>query len=242
MNCGRWPQSDDEMIAVTVDDYIHNETPFLAYYMTVSGHFGYTYIGNSIASQNRYLVSSMDKSESAQAYVATQIELDKALSRLLSELEKNNKLDNTVIVLLADHYPYELDNEAIDSLSGYHRDNIEVNHNALILWNNKLETKEIEKPCMSTDVIPTVYNLFGIPYDSRLFSGKDILSTNYGISIFTDQSWITDKGKYIAPTGEFIPKTEVEPDYVDKVNQIVNNRKNIARMMIENDYYRYLFG
>ena len=242
MNCGRWPQSDDEMIEVTVNDYIHNENPFLAYYMTVSGHFGYTFVGNSIASKNRDLVSSLDKSESAKAYVATQIELDRALNRLLTELENNNKLDNTVIVLLADHYPYELDNAAIDSLSGYHRDDIEINHNALIIWNNQLETKEIEKPCMSTDVIPTVYNLFGIDYDSRLFSGRDILSTSFGLSIFTDQSWITDKGKYIAPTGEFIGNTTVEEDYVNKINQIVNNRKNIARMIMENDYYRYLFG
>ena len=43
MNCNMWPESDDEMMRVTITDYIEDETPFLAYYMTVSGHMGYTW-------------------------------------------------------------------------------------------------------------------------------------------------------------------------------------------------------
>ena len=41
MNTKLWPNSDLEMIDVTVDDYINNDK-FLAYYMTVSGHLNYT--------------------------------------------------------------------------------------------------------------------------------------------------------------------------------------------------------
>ncbi len=240
MNCGRWPQSDDEMMEVTVGDYIDNETPFLAYYMTVSGHFGYTYVGNSISSKNRGYVDGMDKSEGAKAYVATQIELDRALSRLLTTLEEHGKLDNTVIVMMADHYPYGLDMDSINSLSTYPRDEIEVNHNALIIWNNKLEDKVIEKPCMSVDVIPTVYNLFGIDYDSRLFSGKDILSTSFGVAVQADRSWVTSKGTYNASKNIFTAKEEVEEDYVERVNRLVNNRLNISKMIVENNYYWYI--
>lgn len=241
MNCGRWPQSDDEMMQVTIGDYIDSENPFLAYYMTVSGHFGYTFVGNSISSQNREYVEKMDKPEGAKAYVATQIELDRALERLLKELEEHHKLDHTVIVLMADHYPYGLDMNSFNSLSSYPRDDIEVNHNALIIWNNQLEDKEIEKPCMSVDVIPTVYNLFGIDYDSRLFSGKDILSTSFGIAILSDRSWLTNKGLYNASISEFFPREEVEEDYVERVNQLVNSRLSISKLIMENDYYRYLF-
>ena len=130
INCRHWPQSDIEMIEKTLPDYINSDKPFLAYYMTVSGHFAYTWSGNYIASKNKSLVSSLDKSEAAKAYVATQIELDKALELLINELEKAGKLDNTLIVLLADHYPYELDLNSINSLSTYERDSIvEVNKN-----------------------------------------------------------------------------------------------------------------
>jgi len=113
----------------------------------------------------------------------------------------------------------------------------------IILWNSKLETKEIDKPCMSVDVLPTIYNLFGMEYDSRLFSGKDILSNSFGIAVLSDRSWVTEKGIYNASTKEF-QKTgeEVEEDYIEKVNQLVNNRLNISRLILENDYYRTLFS
>ena len=241
MNCSNWPESDDEMIAVTIGDYLNSDKPFLAYYMTVSGHFEYSFSDNAMSYKHINEVSNLNVSDSAKAYVATQIELDKALERLLSELEKANKLDNTVIVLMADHYPYELDNNAISELSGS-TDDIGINHNNLIIWNNKLKNKEINKAAMSADVIPTVYNLFGIDYDSRLFAGRDILSDSLGVAVLTDRSWITDKGIYHAPTGVFDQKEAVDENYVNNVNSIVNNRLNYSRLVFETDYYRYLFG
>ena len=242
MNCKAWPQSDDEMIKVTVSDYLNSDKPFMAYYMTVSGHFSYNFSDNSMAYKNCSKVKNMNVSESAKAYVATQIELDKALERLLNELEKSGKLDNTVIVLLADHYPYELDLKSINSLSTYKRDkNIEVNHNSLIIWNNKLKATEIDKACMSIDVLPTVYNLFGVDYDSRLMTGNDILSSKEGIAIFKNRSWISDSGTYYSNTGKFVATKEVSDDYVTNMNKIVSNRLNASRLIIKNDYYKYLF-
>ena len=240
--CGHWPQSDIEMINTTVDDYINSDKPFLAYYMTVSGHFNYTWSGNYIASKNKSLVSNLDKSEAAKAYVATQIELDKALELLLNKLEEAGKLDNTIIVLLADHYPYELDLNSINSLSSYERDSIVgVNKNNLIIWNNQMEDKHIDKVCMSVDVLPTVYNLFGIEYDSRLYTGRDILSDSLGIAIMRNHSWVTDKGTYYASSGKFEGSNDLPDGYIDNINTLVNNRLNIAKLIISTDYYRYLF-
>ena len=242
IDCEIWPQSDEEMMNVTKEDYIHNEKPFLAYYMTVSGHFAYTFTGNSMALKNKEKVDNLDLKEGAAAYLATQIELDKALEVLIKTLEEENKLDKTVFVLMADHYPYELDIDSINQLSKYERNNIEINHNALIIWNNKLETKEIEKPCMSSDVLPTVYNLFGIDYDSRLFIGKDILSTSFGIAILSDRSWITEKGVYDINQNKFTPKEDntITNEYITNVNQLVNNRLTLSKLIIENNYYKYL--
>ena len=240
INCEIWPQSDDEMIEATVDDYIDSDSPFMTYYMTVSGHMDYNFSDNYMAYKNRNLVSDYDGSEEAKAYSATQIELDRALERLINSLKEKGKLDKTVIVLMADHYPYGLDNNTINSLSSYYRDNIEINHNALIIWNNKMKNVVVDKPCMAIDVIPTVYNLFGIDYDSRLFIGKDILSTSFGIAIMDDRSWVTDKGVYNAPNDTFTAKEAVDDNYVYDVNRLVNSRLNISKLIIENDYYKYL--
>ena len=242
MNCKLWPQSDVEMMDVTIPDYINSDKPFMAYYMTVSGHFAYTFDDNSMSYKNRDLVKDLNVTTSARAYVATQIELDRALEKLISELEKAGKLDKTVIVLQADHYPYELDLDSINSLSDYNRDEtIGVNHNALIIWNNKLEDIHITKPCMSIDVLPTVYNLFGIDYDSRLFAGRDILSSSFGIAIMRNRSWVSEKGTYYADNNKFVGE-EIDEEYIRNVNNLINNRLNISKMIIANNYYDYLFN
>ena len=171
-------------------------------------------------------------------------EIDRALELLLNKLDEAGKLDNTVIVLLADHYPYNLQLKYINMLSSYERDSlIEANSNNLIIYNSKMKGVNIDKVGMSIDVIPTVYNLFNIDYDSRLIMGKDILSTSEGIAIFKDKSWITSKGTYYASSGRFEAKVDnVDDNYVDTINSIVSNRLAISRMFVENDYYNYLFN
>ena len=243
INCSSWPQSDLDMIKKTVDDYVNSEEPFLAYYMTVSGHFSYNFSDNSMAYKNRKYVNNLNVSTSGKAYVATQIELDRALEYLINKLEEVGKIDNTVIVLMADHYPYKLDLKTINSLSNYERDSIvEVNHNNLILWNSKIENKHISKVCMSSDVLPTIYNLFGIDYDSRLFTGEDIFSTSGGLAIFSNRSWVSDYGTYFASGSKFVPKDgiTIDNDYVTNINNIVKNRLSVAKLIIKSNYYNYL--
>ena len=243
INCKRWPQSDIEMINKTVGDYVNKDTPFMTYYVTVSGHFQYTFSDNSIATKNKSLVKHLKYSEKVRGYLATQIELDRALELLINKLRAANKLDDTIIVLTADHYPYGLSEKEIAEVSTYKRDSdIELHHNNLIIWNQNLEKKDINKACMSIDVIPTIYNLFGIKYDSRLLIGKDIFSTSEGIAFVKNRSWVTDKGTYYSSKNKFVPKTnDIEDGYVDKINKIVSNRVNISRMIVANNYYKSVF-
>ena len=243
MNCSQWPQSDVEMINVTIDDYLQSDKPFMTYYMTVSGHFYYTFDENAMAVKNKDLVKDLDYPEAIRGYIATQIELDKALELLMNKLKEANKLDDTVIVMLADHYPYNLPIDYINMMSTYNRDSlIEVNSNNLIIYNSKMKSIKVDKVGMSIDVLPTVLNLFGVEYDSRLIMGKDILSTSEGIAIFKDKSWVTNKGTYHASTGKFDAKEDVSNDYVQNINGIVNNRVAISRMIVDNDYYKYVFN
>ena len=243
INCEQWPQSDVEMINATISDYIDSDGPFMTYYMTVSGHFYYNFSSNMMAKKNKDLVKDLDYPEEVKGYVATQIELDKALELLINKLKEKNKLDDTVIVLLADHYPYNLSIDHINLLSTYKRDSlIEANSNNLIIYNSKMKQVDVEKVGMSIDVLPTVLNLFGVKYDSRIIAGKDILSNSEGIAIFKDKSWVTNKGTYHASTGKFDSKEEnIDDDYITNINNIVSNRVAISRMIVANNYYKYLY-
>ena len=244
INCEQWPQSDVEMINATVNDYINSDKPFMTYYMTVSGHFYYNFSDNSIAKKNQDLVRDLDYPEEIKGYIATQMELDMALKSLMNKLEEAGKLDDTVFVLLADHYPYNLPINYINMLSSYERDSlIEANSNNLIIYNSKMKSVKIDKVGMSIDVLPTVLNLFGIEYDSRLIMGKDILSNTEGIAIFKDKSWVTNKGTYYAAVGKFEARVDDIPEgYVNNINAIVNNRVAISRMIVDSNYYKYIFN
>ncbi len=247
INSNIWPESDIEMMEATISDYIDSQAPFMAYYMTVSGHMDYNFDGgNCISLKNKDVVKDLDATQSAKAYVATLVELDRALEVLITKLEEAGKLDNTVFVMLADHYPYALTSKDINSISSYERDDVvEINHNNLIIWNNKMEDVKVDKVCMSCDVLPTVYNLFGIKYDSRLFTGRDILSNSGGLAIMENRSWVTDKGTYFSESNTFIPKEgigEITEDYVENISNIVQNRINIAKWIIKNNYYNFLMN
>lgn len=239
INCNMWPESDIEMIKATTNDYINSDKPFMTYYMTVSGHLDYTKESNSIVSKNWDLVKNLDYSDKAKSYLATQIELDRAMESLLKELENKGILEDTVIVLLADHYPYGLSLEEINELSSYKRDELfEINHNSLVIYNSAMKNVNISKTGMPIDVLPTIYNLFDIRYDSRLFAGSDLLSNSEGMVILDNLSWITDRGRYNSLNGKY--SGDIDSDYISNINNIIQNKIIFSRNMITYDGYRYI--
>lgn len=244
MDTSNWPNSDYEMVKTTVDDYINNEK-FMAYYMTVSGHMNYTKIGNMMVYRNWDQVKDLPYSNKAKGYLAANIELDKAVGELLSRLEQAGKLEDTVIVISGDHYPYGLTLGEINELSTFERDDkFEKFRMPFLIWSGSMKGPiKVEKIGSSLDVLPTVLNLFGAEFDSRLLMGRDILSDSNPIVIFSDRSFITDKGRYNSLTEQFTPNegVTVEEGYVDKINTIIYKKYQMSRLILENDYYKHVF-
>lgn len=199
-----------------------------------------------MASKNWEFVKELPYSHKAKAYLATQIELDKAIGELLKRLEIAGKLNNTVIVISPDHYPYGLTLAELNELSTYERDNtFEKHHTPLLIWSGSMkEPIKVNKVCSSLDVLPTVLNLFGIEYDSRLLMGNDIMSNNKEqIVIFADRSFITEKGKYNSVKGMFIPNEgiEVDDNYQEEISQTIYQKFKMSAMILDYDYYRKLY-
>ncbi len=243
INCQNWPESDLEMIQETTSDYLSSERPFFTYYVTVSGHMSYNFTNNSMAIKNKEMVENLPYSTDIKAYLASQIELDKALAKLIQDLEEQGKLEDTVIALVGDHYPYDISLDHIKEIAPSKDETMEINRSYFILWNAKMDSVKVSKVGGNMDVLPTIYNLFGIPYDSRLFMGKDLLSSQEGLVIFADQSWRSDKGRYYASTKEFVPSSDIIPeDYVTKTNQLVSNQVNLSKLILEKNYYKKVLG
>jgi len=243
MNCRKWPTSDIELMEQTSNMYISSENKFMTYYITLSGHAEYNFSGNYIAAKNKHLVDHLNYSNPIKAYLATQIELDKSLELLINKLETAGVLEDTVIALVGDHYPYTIDVNTINQISSYEKDSIvEINHSNFILWNSNMETIEVNKVGSQIDVLPTLLNLFGIEYDSRLIVGKDILSDSEGLASFSNRSWVSDKGTYYSNEKKFVPKKgeKIPEGYVDYINNEIANKYVISKLIIDNNYYKYI--
>ena len=246
----RWPNSDHEMFNTTPALYL-DQQPFSVYYMTVSGHSNYNWMGNSMATRNKELVAHLEGSEAYKAYIACNLELEKGLASLVKQLEDAGIADDTVIVLGSDHYPYGLEQmgkEYLEELYGYEvNEPWERDHNALIMWSGCLEDQEpivVEDPVHSMDIVPTLLNLFGVEFDSRLYVGRDALSDAAPLAIWTNNlSWVTDKGFYNAATKTFTPRegvTDIPEDYVKTMRAYVSNCKTYSKNVAELDYFSYL--
>ncbi len=241
-----WPESDLEMMQLSVPQYV-NEEHFMVYYLTVSGHLNYNVDQNDMAAKNWGAVEHLPYTEEPKAYLATQIELERAVASLLEQLEAAGRLEDTVIVLSGDHYPYGLQDEHISQLLGHEVDpDFEKYKSTLILWNAGMERPiPVEKYCSSLDIMPTLANLFDLEYDSRLLAGRDILSDSPGLVMFSNYSFLSDRGAYLSTLGTFTGwdgHGQDDEAYVSDVLDEMGERFRFSSMILDEDYYRVLFA
>lgn len=238
-----WPRSDYEMMVASLPEYINSE-PFHAYYMTVSGHMQYTFNDNMMAYQNRQVVADLPYSSEARAYIACNYELEKAMTYLLEELEKAGVADHTVIVLYPDHYPYGLDKQYIDEIAGHEvEERFELYKSCLMMYCAGIEKPiVVDKVCSSLDIAPTVSNLFGLSYDSRLFAGSDVFSKKEGLVIFDDKRFITDRVMYDVANDKatLLQDMPVSREYLENKLLEVKQKFAVSKGILDGDYYSYL--
>ena len=240
----QWPQSDEEMFRYTIPQHLDSER-FSLYYMTVSGHSNYYVEGNAMAKKHYDKVADLPYSEEVKGYIAANLDLEAAMAYLIEELEAKGIADDTVVVIAADHYPYGLDYGSLTELFGADASNRFIrDRNQLIIWSGCLEDQDIvvDTPVYSLDILPTLSNLFGVEYDSRLLPGRDVLSDTEPLVFWTDYSWKTDKGTYDSSTYTFTPNegVEVEEGYVDSIAAKVRNIITYSRAVQQNDYFNYV--
>ncbi len=237
-----WPPSDLEMMEKIVPMFL-DEEKFMVYCLTVSGHLTYTRERNAMSARHWDAVADLPYSEEARCYLACQMELELAMESLLDQLEAAGKLNDTVIVLSADHYPYGLTDEQYSELFGHEVDPVfEIFQNTLILWSGDMRgtAVHVDKYCSSLDVMPTLSNLFSLDYDSRLIMGSDILSDSDELVIFANYSFISREGYYNSITDQFTRWDGEEPDLEEVAGMVaeVQNRVAYSGTILDCDYYR----
>ena len=256
----KWPASDLELMQETLPMYIDRQ-PFNAYYMTVSGHSVYDFGNNAMSRENKDTVDAwceernLSYTEPVRAYIAANLELEKAVAYLVETLEEKGIADDTVICIAPDHFPYGLDSDAslgnmpyLSELYGYQVDTYEErDRSRAIIWCGTLEDSEpiiVDTPASSVDILPTLCNLFGVEWDSRLYVGRDVLSDALPLVFFGNYDWKTDLGHYSATKNTFTPTDEntvIPEDYVNQISSMVRNRMTFSKSVLSHDYYTHVF-
>lgn len=249
-----WPESDCDMFVGTIPEYIDQEH-FNIYYMSVSGHSNYGFNSNAMAKKHKDRVADVEGSTPIKAYLAANLDFEDALTYLVARLEEKGIANDTVIVISADHYPYGLDGGSsagygnmkyLSELYGEKVENVfQRDHNRLILWCGCLEEYDpivVSDPVGSIDVLPTLSNLFGTEWDSRLLPGRDVFSDAMPIAILDRSNWKTDLG--ICKKGKFEPydeNAELPEDYVKTVKALVGKKYDYCKNVLNTDYYGHLY-
>ena len=255
---------DSDLFENTIPLYLDHQ-PFSVYYMTLSGHAPYV-AGSPLVKKYYDRVDAVLGDEYAKKtkyYICYQMELEAAMTLLVQRLEEAGIADDTVIVLTGDHYPYGLgrgstwknDKDYIkDLIKGDDFFRWEQDRSGLIIWSGCLEHDlkdrvcKISEPVGNLDILPTISNLFGVPFDSRLLPGRDVLAPDTEPMVFWNNfSVVVKEGKYDGRKLNWYPNegyewTAEDPDFLENLHARVNDRLLMGRMIMQTDYYRLLFG
>ncbi len=236
-----WP-CDDDFAKKALPKFINNDK-FMAWMTTVSSHMKYSY---SSVTGDKYLNLFKKEKWSLEnkRYMSKLKIVDDMFGVLLDELEKSGKLNDTVLMIYADHEPYGLDESTFKQITKYDiSSNGDVDRTPFIIYNPKLESKKYYEYTSFMNITPTIANLFDLDYDPRLYGGYDLLSDAYPNYVaFADGSWRSDKAYFDAAKGKI--KYLGEETYTDEelsyINNSIKNEMAMNNLAIKRDYFTYL--
>lgn len=237
-----WP-SDITLVENSFDIYSSNEK-FITYMATVTTHQPY---GKKSEYGDLYLdkFKDLDVSLSVKRYLSKMTVLDQAMSRLLELLEENGELEDTVLVLFGDHYPYGIKTSELQKLFDYSlEERNEIERTPLIIYNSEVKGKKLEQYTTYMNILPTLANLFDLEYDPRLYMGEDLFSEDYSnIAVFSDGSWQSPYAFYDAEKSEleYINDKHIYTDEeILEINKEINKKISMSNLAIQKNYFSYL--
>ncbi len=173
-------------------------------------------------------------------YYAAQNAFDESMARLIERLDEAGKLEETVIVIFGDHYPYPIHHEKIwgyDPTDEYNWQ--ELAKVPLIVWTPNMEAKTISKLSSTFDVAPTLANLFNLSnYDYYHTFGIDIFSADEAIVTFDNYGWITEHARNNVWSEYTESYDEIGTEaYINEMNNYVLERFQIGQEILKDNYF-----
>ena len=248
-----YTEADDKDMFKAAKQYYMDDAPFMVYFATVTPHQSYT---ASQTCSDRYFAKykELGYSDYLSRYLSKMQVFDEAMKELLDELEESGELDNTVIAMFGDHFPYGLTDNDINDFFNKNNAGYTINRNSttnknvdktpMLIYNSTLESPiQVTDYTTIIDLLPTLLNLFDMNYDPRLYLGTDALSeTHVSRAYFSDKSWVDENGFYYAPNNKMTYTSDKKYDAatIASINKEISQRQNMSATLIQNNYFKYL--
>ncbi len=241
-----WASDEDFMVKVLdILDTFDKDDKVMSYLTTVTSHQPYSV---SCIQGDYYLdlFKDEDISMDLKRYKSKLTYLDRGLGVLINGLEERGKLDDTVIVLFGDHYPYGIAKKTINTVLDY---DVTVDYEAervpFVIYNSEMEAKTFKEYTSYINILPTIANLFNLDYDPRLYMGTDLFSEDYkSLVVFSDGSWKNELAYYDAAKGniEYYTDKEYSVEEIQEINSMIDLKMNMSSLAIKNNYFNYLYN
>ena len=164
---------------------------------------------------------------------------------MIDKLTEAGKLDDTVIVIMADHYPYGLNKTYVKEMIDHDLSDYDIEKTPFVIYNSTMAPQEFTEYTSYINLVPTMANLAGLDYDPRLYMGTDLLSDSYESRVvFADGSWKNETAYYNASTSKikYYGDTELTPEEIKEVNTKVGLQIDMSSKAIKSNYFKYLKG
>lgn len=141
--------------------------PFFAVYYSFVPHFDY----HDYGPETRILP---DQGDILHRYFNNLRLLDTQIARIVARLEALGQADRTLLLLTGDHG--EAFNQHPNNIT-HSRYSFEENLRvpAILVLPGRLQPREIAQPTSHVDLLPTVLDLVGVPYEPGLLQGESLL-------------------------------------------------------------------
>lgn len=240
---GQWP-SDEEFFTNAMDNLLNTDVnePFMAFFTTVTTH--QPYISSSeYGDLYKDYYEELGYSTPVSRYFSKMKVLDNALGIMLDTLESKGMLEDTVIVLTADHYPYGLKDDYLSEFIDGDLDDYEAERTPFVIYNPSISGVKYTDYTSYINILPTLANLMGLEYDPRLYMGTDLFSDSYESRVvFADGSWKNEYAYYNASTSsiKYYSDKEYTIDEINEINNIISDKLTISTSSIKMNYFNYL--
>lgn len=163
-------------------------------------------------------------------------ETDNMLKLIIDNLKEKELIDNTILVLYADHYLYTLNDKTLLDKYKTTENNL-INHTTWMIWSNDMKKKNVNEVTSQLNILPTVTNLLGLEYHPNYYLMPDALGDNYkGFVFFNDYSWY-DGNVYVDNGIVTNGKKISEQELIEK-NNLVNKLVKINDAVLTSNYFR----